>query len=315
MKAKEIGRKTIKCVNSAVNIIVLTIVLLLLAYAVYALWDSKQIHEAADKSHYEVYKPTEANEGKSFRELQDINPDVFAWLTVYGTNIDYPVTQGDNNMKYVNTNAEGAYSISGSIFLDCDNSNDFSDFNSILYGHHMEKEKMFGQIGDFSDKAVFDAHKYGNLYYGRKDHGVEFFAFIHTDAYDNLVFTPNVKGADRQVYLDYMLEKALYKRDIGITAEDRIVLLSTCSSSSTNGRDILAGRITDTVYEDSWTGAGSGNGEYWAMTGQGSGITKTIKTLTLLLILILAALIVLIVRKIRQKQKYNESKNRGENDV
>jgi len=135
--------------------------------------------------------------------LQAINPEVFSWLTVYGTNIDYPVAQGQDNMKYVNTNAEGKYSLSGSIFLDYNNSKDFSDFNSILYGHHMQKKTMFGEIGSFSNQYFFDSHRYGNLYYGGKDHGIEFFAFIHTSAYDDTVFTPNVTDKNRQAYSLY----------------------------------------------------------------------------------------------------------------
>ena len=248
------GRKIILTIDKVINNIVLTIIVVALAFAGYALWDSNQIYLAADKSHYEVYKPAVYEvyeEGKSFDELRAINPEVFAWLTVYGTNIDYPVTQGPDNMKYVNTNAEGLYSLSGSIFLDYQNDRSFSDFNSILYGHHMEKKTMFGEIGFFSDKEFFEAHKYGNLYYDGKNHGIEFFAFVHSDAYDGAVFSANINGEETQeVYLEGLLNKATHRRDIGVSKEDHIILLTTCSSASTNGRDILAGRITDEVYDD-----------------------------------------------------------------
>jgi len=137
-------KKAVKVINSIVNIMVLIIIVPLLAFAAYAMWDSNQIHIEADKSIYAIYKPSAVNEGKSFKELQQINPDVIAWLTVYGTNIDYPMTQGRDNMQYINTNVEGQYSLSGSLFLDCCDSSDFSDFNSIVYGHHMEKKAMFG---------------------------------------------------------------------------------------------------------------------------------------------------------------------------
>jgi len=250
MNARDIGRKAIKSVDSIVNFMVLTGILLLTAFAGYALWDSGQIYQAADKSNYEVYKPTAANEGKSFLELQAINEEVFAWLNVYGTNIDYPVTQGPDNMKYVNTNAEYLYSLSGAIFLDYRNNKDFSDFNSILYGHHMEKKVMFGEIEEFAQGEKFENNRYGNLYFDKIDHGIEFFAFIQADAYDNIIFTANVMEEKRREYLDYLLTNAIYTRDIGISEEDNIVLLSTCSSCSTNGRDILAGRISGEVFED-----------------------------------------------------------------
>jgi len=252
MKAEEVGRTIIKVVNGIVNIAVLTIILVLLALAGYALWDSKQLYGEADKSQYEIYKPSEIDEGKSFEELKAINPEVIAWLTVYGTHIDYPVTQGEDNLKYVNTSAEGQYSLSGAIFLDKDNSRDFTDFNSILYGHHMDKSEMFGDIGCFADREMFESHHYGNLFFGGKNYGIEFFDFIQADAYDTEVFTANVQGKEQQLeYIINLYELSVNQRDgIDLATLDRIVLLSTCSSCSTNGRDILIGRITDEVYED-----------------------------------------------------------------
>ena len=287
MKAQEIGAKAVKIINSVVNICVITIIVLLSAFAVYALWDSEQIYKAADSSNYAIYKPALADEGKSFKELQVINPEVFAWLNVYGTNIDYPLTQGEDNMQYVNTNAEGLYSLSGSIFLDSNNSRDFSNFNNIVYGHHMEKKTMFGEIGDFSEKNIFDLHQYGNLYFDEEDHGIEFFAFIHADAYDSAVFTANVQEEERRTFLDNIHAKAIHKRDIEVTINDHLIMLSTCSSRSTNGRDILLGRITKEIYEDTAIQAQKyGSKEYISINDQG-GIVMSVSLWPLLLLLIL----------------------------
>jgi len=250
-KAERIARKAVRAVSGIVNLAVLIIIILLVSFASYAMWDSSQVYNAADAAQYEIYKPRAEDGEKSFGELQAVNPEVCSWLTVYGTNIDYPVTQGKDNVKYVNTNAEGGYSLSGSIFLDSGNSRDFSDFNSIIFGHHMEKQTMFGEIGLFSDEGYFDARPYGNLYYAGRDHGLEFFAFVHADAYDSSVFAAGVTGRE-QAYLDDLLEKATFTRDIGVTVKDRIVLLSTCSSQSTNGRDILVARITDELFNNAF---------------------------------------------------------------
>ena len=293
MKAEAIGRKAIKIINSLLNYIVIIVVVLLTAFAVYALWDSHQLHKAADKSNYAAYKPTEENEGKSFLALQAINSEVTAWLSVYGTNIDYPVTQGATNMKYVNTSAEGLYSLSGSIFLDCRNSNDFSDFNSILYGHHMAKQVMFGEIGDFADRNMFDSRRYGNLFFDGEDHGIEFFAFVRTDAYDSAVFTPNIQEAHRSEYLDGLYAKTVHKRDVGVTTEDRIILLSTCSSNSTNGRDILVGKITDETYEDTSLGAGTSGGIMQTKNDDPNSSEKKIPLLKIALAIIVAIWVII----------------------
>ncbi|MCL2888914.1 MAG: class B sortase [Eggerthellaceae bacterium] len=250
--ANSIGRKTVAFANSVVNLIVLFLVLLLLVFGCYAIWDSRQVYNEANSIRYERYKPS--IESPSFQELQTINPDVFAWLTVYGTHIDYPVVQGSNNTRYVNTNAEGRYSLSGAIFLDYRNKPDFSDFNNIFYGHHMEKQAMFGEIGNFEDRAYFNARKYGMLYYNGVEHGLEFFAFVSTDAYDTSVFRSAIYDpVEQQQFLDMLLEIAINVRwDVPVSTDDRLVMLSTCSSSSTNGRHILIGKIVDVVPEDSF---------------------------------------------------------------
>ena len=248
-----LGMFTVRMADGVINLVLLSVILLLVAFSCYAIWDSDLIYQAADSSYYATYKPTVEDEGKSFQELQAINPEVFSWLTVYGTNIDYPVVQGASNMKYVNTSAEGYYSLSGAIFLDSGNSTDYSDFNNILYGHHMERKTMFGEIGLFAGETVFEKHRYGNLYHDGKDYGIEFFAFVHTDAYDDQVFAPAIQGRRmQQSYMDGLLGKSVHLRDVGAAAEDRLILLSTCSAASTNGRDILVGRITEETYADAF---------------------------------------------------------------
>ena len=303
MTATKVIKSSIKFVHSLVNYFIIVIILFLIAFAGYALWDSNQVYQSASKSQYALYKPSVENEGKSFKELQGINDEVIAWLTVFGTNIDYPVTQSTNNMKYVNTNAEGAYSLSGAIFLDSSNSKDFTDFNSIFFGHHMEKRTMFGEIDLFRDAEKFDSHRYGNLYFNEQDHGIEFFAFVHADAYDREIFAANVQGKEAQEqYLRYILDNATHTRDIGITINDRIVLLSTCSSSSTNGRDILIGRLTGNTYEDTFANMSVDNSLQIKNTADSNFFVKQTK-IWLPALIILLFLIILIVWLLLKRKK------------
>ena len=248
-KAEKIGLKTVKGGHMIVNMTVLVVIFIMMIFSVYAMWDSNQIYRSADAVHYDVYRPRQG-ETASFEEFQAENPEVIAWLMVYGTSIDYPVVQGEDNRKYVTTDAFGEYSLSGAIFLDSRNGSDFTDFNSILYGHHMDKDAMFGAIALFEDVDFFNEHTHGNLFYEGVDYGLEFFAFIEDiDAYDYSVFTPRVRDAEEQRnYLNNLITKAINTRDVGVTMEDRILLLSTCDSALTNGRDILIARITDETY-------------------------------------------------------------------
>lgn len=243
-----VGKKIVKAISSIVSFMVLLIFLLLFAFGCYALWDSDQIYQEAKADQYEIYKPV-IDDSLSFAELIEKNGEVFGWITVYGTNIDYPLLQTDNNSKYINTNVLGEYSLSGSIFLDYRNNKSFTDFNSIIYGHHMVQDAMFGQINDFLEEDYFETHQYGNLFYDDTEHGLEFFAIMEADAYDTFLFTPAYKDMEnKQSYIDYLYEKALLSKDIGITTEDKIVLLYTCSSGLTNGRHILVGRVTDETF-------------------------------------------------------------------
>jgi len=304
MKVEAAGRKAIQIANYVVELSVMTILVLLAAFTGYSLWDTNQLHQAAASKNYAVYKPTVENEGKTFQELQVINPEVCSWLTVYGTHIDYPVAQGQNNMKYVNTNAEGKYSLSGAIFLHYKNSRDFSDFNSILYGHHMAESAMFGEIRAFSNREVFESRRYGNLYFDGKEYGIEFFAFVHCDAYDRTIFTANVEESQRQAYLNGLMSKAMHSRDIGVTTADRIILLSTCSSESTNGRDILVGRITSRLYADTFKTTKTEVEKTQANVDKPSGIPDwqwtLIASLTIIIIMALDVLIILsLIRRRR----------------
>jgi len=330
MKAKAMGVKAIKTIDSIVNHAILVIIVALLAFAGYSLWDSKQITGAASKSNYESYKPVAEDEGASFEQIRAINPEVIAWLEVYGTNIDYPVTQAADNTKYVNTNALGQYSLSGAIFLDAGNSKDFSDFISVIYGHHMEKNVLFGDIGRFADKDVFESHRYGNLYYEGKDHGIEFCAYLRVDAYDRSVFstfqrhgdgsfvfsaeqgsgsfnekTTNTLGEKKKQYLTDIISKAMYTRDVRFSGKDRLVLLVTCSTDATNGRDILVGRLTDEVFADPFAGGdpGAGKGGFAAEFLYGDA-GETSRLLMLSAFALLAAIAILaIVRRHRRKNK------------
>jgi len=214
------------------------------------LWDSNQVYQAADAKNYEAYIPTEKHT-KSFEELQKINPDIIGWIRVNETNINYPLLQAEDDDTYMNTDAEGRYSLSGAIFLHCANKPDFSDFNNIIYGHHMEKHMMFGDVGLFTEKKYFDEHPYGNLFFDGKDHGIEFYALLQADAYNEKIFSVCADTSEaRQAYLQEIEANALHRRNLKITENDHLVLLITCTSEMTNGRNILVGRLTDQVYPE-----------------------------------------------------------------
>ncbi len=105
--------------------------------------------------------------------------------------------------------------------------------------------------GMFTDKTYFDEHPYGNLFFDGKDHGVEFYALIQADAYNERLFTVCPDDPDaKQAYLQEIEKNVLNKKKLTLTQEDHLVLLITCTSEMTNGRNILVGRLTDQVYPE-----------------------------------------------------------------
>ena len=237
-------RKIVSMIDSTVNIAVLLFFILCVLFSGYSIWDNNHIYTKASPSVYETYKPEKENT-KSFEELIRINPDVYGWITLYGTEIDYPLVQGEDNDKYVNTDYEGNFSLSGALFLDCNNTRDMRDTVNIIYGHHMEKDKMFGGLDHYEKQDYFKEHQYGNLYVDGTNYGLEFFMLIKADAYDSSVY--NIHASDANTYIETIEPLSIQSFDI--EDANRLVVLSTCSDS-TNGRTLLIGKICDETFED-----------------------------------------------------------------
>jgi sortase B len=229
-----------------------------LLYGGFGLWDTWMIYKNAGvDSDILKYRPTLSEEADApnptLSDLQKINPDVIAWLTVDDTNIDYPVVQGESNLEYLNKAVDGSFSLTGSIFLDYRIADDFSDYYSLVYGHHMAGNVMFSEILEFMEQDFFDGHTTGVLFLPGHTRQIEWFACVKTNAYDVHLFRPVDVDSEEAVseLLDYIEEKAVQYRDIGVTASDQIIALSTCETADTDGRVMLIGRMSAAVSNES----------------------------------------------------------------
>ena len=286
-KLKKMIKNFIQITDHLVDLIALILILSMMSLSGYMLWDSNQVYEKADAKVYEPYMPTR-NHSKSFKELQQINNDVIGWLKVNNTHINYPLVQCENDDKYMNTDVEGNYSLSGSIFLHAENNPHFTDFNNIIYGHHMEKHMMFGDIGEFTNQNFFNKHHYGNLYYDGINHGIEFIAIMQLDAYNERAFNVCISEEAKQEYIKLIDNNSLYKRNVQISPNDHLVILTTCTSDMTNGRNVLVGKITNMTYPEK------------IKKNKGIGIDILNNNTYLELILILIALIIAVFVKKRK---------------
>ena len=136
----------------------------LILYSGYVLYDSFATQERA-KSGWDLlqYKPSiVSNQDQEQPEdvqslLAEINPDYRAWLTVYDTNIDYPVMQGSDDLYYAYHDIYKESSLTGAIYLAAGNSPDLSDNYNLIYGHHMDNKAMFGGLDLYREESYFAA--------------------------------------------------------------------------------------------------------------------------------------------------------------
>ena len=238
---KKTAKFLVKIVDHMVNFIALLLILMIMFLSCYMLWDSNQVYQAADAKNYEAYIPTEKHT-KSFEELQKINPDIIGWIRINETNVNYPLLQAEDDDTYMNTDAEGKYSLSGSIFLHCANKPDFSDFNNMIYGHHMDHGGMFGDVVEYTDISYFEKHMEGWLYLADATYQIQMFACVETDAYDNMIYGCG-SDTDLNKLLSYIEEHAVVYKNMTTDRPAQVIGLSTCADARTNGRVIVFGRL------------------------------------------------------------------------
>jgi sortase B len=229
------------------NAVIAVLLVVALLYGGFGLWDTWEIYQDAGLDDELLqYKPSGDGPNPTLDELRQITEDVWGWLVVDGTNIDYPVVQGETNFTYLNRDVYGDFSLAGSIFLDYQNAHDFSDHYSLIYGHHMEGNIMFGELTNFVENDYFESHSTGTLYTPDRTYSITWFACVETQAYDEMLYRPTVytDEASQEALLTYIQESATQYRDIGVTASDQILALSTCADATTDGRVVLIGRMS-----------------------------------------------------------------------
>jgi sortase B len=230
--------------NRVLDIILALLVILALLYSGYSMYDTWQVFNKGSNSDLLKYKPGSTEDALSFSELQALNPDVCAWLTVDDTSIDYPVVQGSTNMTYINMDVFGEFSLTGSVFLDYRNSRDFSDPYSLLYAHHIDGNVMFGQLPSFMEDDFFESHKTGTITGNDFSYNIEWFACLLTDAYDREVFSPtDYTSDDLSSLLSYLKENSTQYRELEFSSSDKVIGLSTCETATSDGRILLFGRM------------------------------------------------------------------------
>lgn len=177
-----------------------------------------------------------------FDSLLKENPDTKAWLKLKGTNINYPILQGATNDTYIHTMFDGKYNPKGSLFIDYRIEHPFQDFMTIVYGHNMKDNTMFSHLMEYEDHDFYKKHKKMLLYTPSANYDLHVIGAMYLDAAApqyKLFFNESEKGS----YVNWIASNSLIKTDEVATANDRIVMLSTCTNVDENGRFVVFGKL------------------------------------------------------------------------
>lgn len=175
------------------------------------------------------------------RQLSAEHSDSVAWLYIPDTNINYPVMQSGDNEYYAHRAADGSYLYAGSLFMDYRCSSDFSDFNSVIYGHNMGNGTMFADIPNYENEEYFMNHSYGWLTTENDVRLIDFFAVARTSDTSGLYLAaPNFNEWDNR-----LRNCASIYKEVEVTESDHLLMLSTCTSAEGNSRTILVGKIIE----------------------------------------------------------------------
>lgn len=189
-----------------------------------------------------------------FGLLKQTSPDVYAWIEIPGTPVAFPIVQHPkNNDYYLRRAINGAYDITGCIYTQNYNSKDFSDRNTLIYGHYMDDGTKFGPLLSYMDEEFFNTHRRIDIYTETEWFTYEVFAAI---PFNTRHILQSYKGVDdaHAAFLNDVFSstdaRSIIAEYIDIDPEnDRIITLSTCLRTDTRRYLVLAKLVKSQLCE------------------------------------------------------------------
>ena len=164
-----------------------------------------------------------------FQALQEVNSDVKGWVLVPGTKISYPILKGRNNEHYLWYSWRDTKNSCGSIFMECTNRSDFTDFNTILYGHRMNNQSMFGILHSFRKQSYYEAHPCVYISTKSGTYRYDIFAAYEVSVQGDTYRLGFPTTQSKQAFIDYCLSLSSIKTGIVPHTYDSILTMSTCT--------------------------------------------------------------------------------------
>ena len=182
-----------------------------------------------------------------FASLKAVNDDVIGWIYVEALDdVSYPIVKGEDNDTYLHMTYEKNYNFAGTIFIDYENSRDFSDCNTLVYGHNMKNGSMFGQLKKFSqDPETYKKSKYFWIFTPDKTYHYEIISAYTTGVNSDTYTLFKGPGQEFEDYLKTIVSRSEIETNAGdLDMMDKIVTLSTCTGNQST-RFVVQGRRCD----------------------------------------------------------------------
>ncbi len=186
-----------------------------------------------------------------FEDLWKMNPDIYAWLYIPDTEVNYPILQraGDDGF-YLKHNSEGRSSEAGAIFTEeTYTKKDFSDPVTLVYGHYMRSGTMFGSLQTiYSTQEGMETHRDVVVYLPERELHYEVFAAVPHDMRHILYYNDFTDSEVFQAFLEQVLSvrsiNAIIDKSVEVTAEDQLLILSTCLRGDPHQRYLVLAKRT-----------------------------------------------------------------------
>lgn len=173
-----------------------------------------------------------------FDALKQQYPDAVGWLYCPDTIIHYPIAQGSTNSTYLRHLLDGTYNSNGSIFLDYRNDEDFSDANSIIYGHNMHTDAMFGTLPEYQNQHYYDAHPFIYLLTPYGNFKLHLLSGTTTTT-DCPILQPDLSGAELIGSAESFVDDSDFQSLSVFDPEKNIITLVTCEYDTDDSRYVL----------------------------------------------------------------------------
>ena len=175
--------------------------------------------------------------------LREKNEDVVGWIRIPGTQLDYPLMQGEDNEYYLNHAWNDSNSHSGAIFFESRSNTDLEDYNTIIYGHNMRDGSMFASLRLLKDEKFLKKCPY---VYILTDEGIfryEIFA-VYDAALDSPAYGLSFNQTETKIkFLSHSKENSVVDVGIEPALTDRILTLSTCTNTNADTRWLVQARL------------------------------------------------------------------------